>query len=305
MKSMNIKAFEKAIAENPNKLFRCDPSDEGLQLLVDYCRKTLATVGGDGYDETVLYKNEKENSYSIHTYSKYVYMKKIAHRAFSVSPAEAEDIINTVNALELEKYLESSGGLPLCGGEYVCKFLKNDKLIRVTSSDVPQNGPYTFGPVIEALSSRINPENEIVFYEEADGKEYQLMINGSAASEFFGCRPQYISGDTVKVRFPVMTDVNQSFHSDDVDLGSSTLVDNCICYSFVMPNHNVNITTKTISSMLNTGAKLVGMPQFNSMNMQQYQSAPASPQGVDKFCSFCGAARQGNVKFCTECGTKF
>lgn len=83
----------KSVAEDDNKTENAEAmkvaklqckamSDEGLTLLVNTCRKAVATVGGDGYSEIVLYLDESTGEYWLHTYSKYVYMNEEVHASY-------------------------------------------------------------------------------------------------------------------------------------------------------------------------------------------------------------------------------
>ena len=112
--------------------------DSGLTMLVDYCSKTLATVGGDGYDEVVLYRNDQTGELQIHTYSKYVYMPKEKHRSFKAKDGAAEAVFALIEELKLADYKDRRG-FGLCGGMYVCKFLKDGEIIRITTDNLDGN----------------------------------------------------------------------------------------------------------------------------------------------------------------------
>lgn len=114
--------------------------DSGLTILVDFCRKTVATVGGDGYDETVLYRDDKDGSLQIHTYSKYQYMPKEIHRSYKVKEGADTAAFALIEELKLAEY-EGKRGFGLCGGMYICKFLKDGKLIRITTDNMGYEGP--------------------------------------------------------------------------------------------------------------------------------------------------------------------
>lgn len=113
--------------------------DTGLTILGDYCKKTMATVGGDGYDEIVLYKDEKDGSLQIHTYMKYDYMQKEIHHSFKAKSGVYEALLRLADKLHLDEY-EGKKGVSLCGGMYVCKYRKDGVLHRVTTDNLGTDG---------------------------------------------------------------------------------------------------------------------------------------------------------------------
>lgn len=126
--------------------------DSGLTLLGDFCKKTVATIGGDGYDEIVLYKNEEDGSFQIHTYSKYAYMQKELHRSFKAKDGAYEALLELVKKLHLDEY-EGKIGVGLCGGMYVCKYKKDGVLHRVTTDNLGVDGTSIIMQVGNLLAS--------------------------------------------------------------------------------------------------------------------------------------------------------
>ncbi|MBQ9911218.1 MAG: zinc ribbon domain-containing protein [Lachnospiraceae bacterium] len=112
------------------------PSDEGLKLLVDCCRKVLATALGDGHDETVLYLNEETGEYQIHLYELPVGARKERHTGFVAREGVYEAVTKLLDELDLARY-EGMQALAITGGEYVVKFLKDERIVRITTSNVP------------------------------------------------------------------------------------------------------------------------------------------------------------------------
>lgn len=107
-------------------------SDAGLILLVNTCKKTVATVGGDGYTEIVLYLDAQSGEYWLHTYSKYVYMPKEAHASYAASPTLAKQAMDYIERNDLASWKEHRG-MPLCGGDYIIRFRYGDETIRLDS----------------------------------------------------------------------------------------------------------------------------------------------------------------------------
>ncbi len=104
-------------------------------MLIDTCRKTLATVGGDGYKEYVLYKRD-EQTYELHYYSKYEYMEQEEHLAYCSDKTIADEAFRKIEELKLADY-ENQFGEPMTGGMRIVKFRKGEKLVRITSDNLP------------------------------------------------------------------------------------------------------------------------------------------------------------------------
>ena len=134
------------------------PEDEGYSLLVDCCRRTVATVGGDGYDEVVLY--QKDNDYQIHCFSKYEYMPKTVHAAYKTTKACADKVFEAIKKEKLAKYKDCKGRA-LCGGENIVKFVINDEVYRITEANLPFEKHSSLGKIRSVLSSYIREDNKI------------------------------------------------------------------------------------------------------------------------------------------------
>lgn len=126
--------------------------DSGLTLLGDFCKKSMATVGGDGYDEIVLYRSEADGSYQIHTFMKYEYMPKEIHHSYKAKDGAYEALLELVDELQLDEY-EGKTGVGLCGGMYICKYSKNGTIHRVTTDNMGMNGPALLARVNKLLGS--------------------------------------------------------------------------------------------------------------------------------------------------------
>lgn len=104
------------------------------EMLVDYCRKTLATGCGDSHDEMVLGLAE-DGTYQIDVYRK-DYNSPETHKLYKV-PEQAK--IDAYAYIEEKKLLslENIRGYGLCGGDYVVKFKKDDgTYARITSANI-------------------------------------------------------------------------------------------------------------------------------------------------------------------------
>lgn len=121
--------------------------DEEQVLLVDYCKKTVATVGGDGYSETVLYQN-RDGSCEVHFYSKYEYDKAEKHSGYTVDPAVIEAVYKIINDNKIMQWNDKYNSFGMEGAEYVLKFRGNGgEYIRCTSEHMPDDGLSIMGSV--------------------------------------------------------------------------------------------------------------------------------------------------------------
>ena len=130
--------------------------DEEQVLLVDYCSKTVATVGGDGYSETVLYQN-RDGSCEIHFYSKYEYDKEEKHRGYSVDPAVIDAAYDIINEKKMILWNEKYDSFGLEGAEYILKFRGGSgEYIRCSSDHMPDDGLSIMSSVNALLIDYVN-----------------------------------------------------------------------------------------------------------------------------------------------------
>lgn len=135
-------------------------SDEGLELVAEYCRKTVATVGGDGQTEYVLYKRA-DNEYEVHLYMFYEYMEKEAHKAYRASKEAYNLVMEYIDKNKLVEYQDREG-LPICGGMEIIKFIKDGKVYRITNSNLmPDEYDIMYG-LRDIIYMYVNSENELV-----------------------------------------------------------------------------------------------------------------------------------------------
>lgn len=133
----------------PKKIENTSVSDEGLMMLISSCKKTVATVGGDGYEEYVLYKRD-EKTYELHYYSKYEPMKEEVHLAYRSDPSIAKEAFARIEELDLDSY-ENFPGEPMCGGIRILKYKKGTRYISLTTENFPyekQSLIYEIGSII-------------------------------------------------------------------------------------------------------------------------------------------------------------
>ena len=136
------------------------PDDKGLKMLVDFCRKTLATALGDGHDETVLYLNEATGEYQIHRYILDVGARKERHHGFSADPAVYEAVMKRIDELELLQY-EGRLAAAMTGGETVVKFLHEEQMVRISTDNVPYEHFRDLDEIGMLLGNFIDPDKEL------------------------------------------------------------------------------------------------------------------------------------------------
>lgn len=130
-----------------------------LKLLVDCCRKILATAAGDGHDETVLFLNEDTGNYEIHTFNMQPGCPE-THHAFLSERSVYDKVMEKIKETRIASY-EDKKGVNICGGDYVIKFLSDDRIIRISLNNLPlekHNLLYSIGLL---LGSSIDPEKKI------------------------------------------------------------------------------------------------------------------------------------------------
>lgn len=96
----------------------------------------------------------------------------------------------------------------------------------------------------------------------------------------------YNTGDKVVLEIPSMTDVNQYVSSADVMLKREDSNSYRMVYSFIMPDHDVDVCMTVSGSMIN--------PNYR----------PVQAEAPFVVCRSCGSKCPLSYKFCTECGQK-
>ncbi len=152
--------------------------------------------------------------------------------------------------------------------------------------------------------------------EEKKAREaglFKVVFQRGMFSGFSSEKIYYAPGEDVEVIYSgLMTDTSYTFYVTAKDHKVKYDDRNFYRISFVMPNHDVEVTCGIQSVMTcNYGAdRNVGMMGLGAMQpeMQSVEKEPMpklfTPKQPDEwFCTECGQKNKGG-KFCRECGTK-
>lgn len=135
-------------------------SDEGLYMLVSCCRKRVATVGGDGYTEYVLYLNRKTDEYTVHFYAKYQPSVKEKHRAYKADESLKNQIYDILEKENMAS-LRDVKGFGLMGGDAILKWMNGDAVICLDSSNLYGKGMEVYARIEELILSFVKEENAL------------------------------------------------------------------------------------------------------------------------------------------------
>lgn len=137
-----------------------DPGTEQT-LLVDYIRRTVATAGGDGYSETVLYLNS-DGTAQVHFYSRYEPEEKEHHTAYSVDSAVIEEVYAIISDERISSWNDRKYLPGPDGAVYVLKYRTADgEYIRVSSDSMPEDGIGIIGKINTVMGSYAENGEEI------------------------------------------------------------------------------------------------------------------------------------------------
>lgn len=150
------------------------PDDTDLKLLLDCFEKVGPLVTGDRYSETVLYYDEKNDSYQIHKYASQGYGNN-THEAYYTTKEHADRIMKSINTDVILN--EENRGMPVCGGSRVIKFINaQDELVRVE---------YHTGEIFKAVADvlvvvheAVKNENRIVPEYAKNWKQFNVVSTG-------------------------------------------------------------------------------------------------------------------------------
>lgn len=146
---------------NVDKAQDFEIDDRDLYLLADCCNKTCALPTGDRYSEIVLYRDDKTDSYQIHTYAG-SNGRTDSHKAYYTDEAFCKEVEELIDKEGIIKYKDAKGP-GLCGGDYIVKFRdKNGGLVRLSTSNYGNEGIGIYNKISSLLYSGINPGRRII-----------------------------------------------------------------------------------------------------------------------------------------------
>ena len=118
-------------------------------MLFDYYDAVVATVGGDGYDELVLYGRQNNPGLILAKYRKWGEGGET--RSLCIVPESVlEECMDTVGRHDMRNWKD---GFPITGAFYVVKFKDGDTTVRITSDVMPEDGQAAFDEIEGVLGS--------------------------------------------------------------------------------------------------------------------------------------------------------
>ena len=126
------------------------PDDPTLTMLAEYCRKTVATVGGDGYTEWVLHRRA-DGGLQIDYYRNYVGYEKEIHTVKEVTDDVWDNILKVKKKYRLTDP-PSERSMGMCGGEVIVKICDGDEVIRLVRGGLNEKENEAFGLIAGILS---------------------------------------------------------------------------------------------------------------------------------------------------------
>ena len=118
-------------------------------MLFDYYDAVVATVGGDGYDELVLYDRQDNPGLILAKYSKWGEGGETG-RLCIVPESVLEECMDAVGKHDMRNWKD---GFPITGAFHAVKFKDGDSTVRITSDTMPEDGQAAFDDIEGILGS--------------------------------------------------------------------------------------------------------------------------------------------------------
>lgn len=129
------------------------------EMLIDYYSATVATVGGDGYDETVLY-SYTDDKVKLITYHEYEGEEET--KAEYIVPYEVVDrCYEVIEKYKLREWNDRKDTFGITGALLVCRFKDGDGYVRVSSEKMPDDGKNAFNAIDSVLGEYIKDEYRV------------------------------------------------------------------------------------------------------------------------------------------------
>ena len=129
------------------------PSDNPV-MLVDYYEATVATVGGDMYEELILFANGTKSVVYIDVYSGDESGK--TYQRYDVAPEVVDECLAVIEESDFREWNENLDYSGITGGYYVVSFRDGSSYTRVTSEHMPENGKELFLSVGSVLRNYVS-----------------------------------------------------------------------------------------------------------------------------------------------------
>ncbi len=136
----------------PMKMGKTSPADDTLTFLAEYCDKTVATVGGDGYTEWVL-NRRADGKLQIDYYRNYVGYDEEIHCSYPAT----NDTWDRITAIKEQYLTGNSSGIRLpgmCGGYSLVKIREGDSVIRLTAGNMTAEESTAFSMIRQILTDK-------------------------------------------------------------------------------------------------------------------------------------------------------
>lgn len=127
--------------------------EEEPVMLIDYYTAIVGTVGGDGYDETVLYQN-KDGSCEIHYYSKYESDEEESRRVYRADEKVIEEAYDIINKNKMTEWNDKYKDSCIDGAVYSLTFRNNEgEYVKVSTDSMPEDGINIMGEVAVCMDT--------------------------------------------------------------------------------------------------------------------------------------------------------
>lgn len=145
--------------DSRNSMIYVPPTEPKDTLLIDSYRATVATVGGDGYDEIAVYSYDDENV-RLGVYSQYE-GESTTETNYLVPREVVDRCLDVIDKYGMREWNTGKDTFGITGAKLVCKFKDGDDYIRVTSEKMPENGKEAFSAVESVLYQYVKDEYRI------------------------------------------------------------------------------------------------------------------------------------------------
>ena len=143
-----------------NSMIYVPPQWEGEPdvMLLDYCRATVATVGG-GYHELVITTTDDPEEVRLDEFIKEEGEEENC-RSWYIPFSAAQEILDFVDAYGLAEWNDMENGISIDGARKVCEYWDGEGYIRVSTDHMPEDGEETLDTLYELVISYVYDDSE-------------------------------------------------------------------------------------------------------------------------------------------------